>query len=492
MNRHSLRSLVVCAGIAVPGVLIATTGFLSPLAAGSVPRGPEQIRLPASDTVAVCPGLWQAEQEAQGTDEEFSTDPPPPAHVQAVTVATSAPDGTRQAAGLRSETLAGQENFTLGASQGFVSGDDAVRSPTTITGLAVDEHPALVSAGQTLQAAEGDYAGLATLTCPRPVTSAVLTSAGTPAGTDSRLLIANPSQAPVVVELALVGGHGPITPAGEDSLSLQPGEQRAVMLGALAGDQAVLGVEVRASGGPMTAVLQHTERQGLTSLGTEYGVPAAAADTTAEVPLAAAGQAEVRVANPGAAALTAQIEYLGTDGPVDIEATSVAIPAHGIAEASLGDVPAGVVRITAEAPVVAGARLGTTGIDTAEDSAEGAVDFAEVPAVDPLRAGQLLVLPREPDTRMVFGAADGALTLTGVREDGTTTEAQTLGLSPERTRDVVPDELFGEDVMGVVVEAPPDVEVRAAAMAVSAGGISGLTIPPAPTGIGYRDIRLAD
>lgn len=478
ISERNLRSLVTFAGIAVPGVLIAATGFLTPLAGGSVQRGPEQIRLPASDTVSVCPGPWQTAEEAAGTDAEFSTDPAPPATVQSATVLTSAPDGTAQAAGLRSESLDGAENFTVGTSRGFVTGDDLVDAPTRITGLAAEEHPALVSAAQTVAADSGDFAGLAALSCTRPATRAVLTAGGTAAGADSRLLIGNPSASPITVEIALRGAHGRVAAAGEDALSLAPGEQRAVQLGALAPDEEVLGIELRAAGGLMTAALQQIERDGLTALGIEYGVPTAPAGSTAEVPLAAAGSAAVRIVNPGDTAASARIEYLGADGPVEIEVGSAAIPAHGTVEVALGEVPAGVVRISADAPVHAGARLTAGG------------DFAEVPATAPLRAGQLLLLPRGPAAEVVLGSADGEVVLTGVREDGTSTEPHTLDLSPDRASTVTPSALFGETVTGLRFDTPDGVRVHAAAMAVSEAGISGLAVPEPPTGIGYRDIRL--
>lgn len=478
IDRRNLRSLVTFAGIAVPGVLIATTGFLAPLAGGSVERGADQIRLPASDTVSVCPGPWQTAEEAAGTDAEFSTDPAPPATVQAATAPISAPDGTRRAAGLSSASLDGAENFTVGASPGFVSGDDRAEAPVRVTGLAEDESPALVSAGQTVAAPDGDYAGLAVLSCVRPTTRAVFTAASGGPGSDARLLIGNPSQAPITVRIDLVGAHGPVTAAGEDTIGLQPGEQRAVLLGALAPDEPVLGIELSAADGLMTSVLQQIERDGLTSLGIEYGAPTAPAATEAEVPLAAAGSAALRVVNPGDTATTVRIEHLGHDGPVDIAESSAAIPARGVVEVPLGDVPAGVVRVTGEDPVHAGARL----------TADG--DFAEVPAVEPLRAGQLLVLPRGPETSVVLGAADGTLTVSGLREDGTSTEARTVDLSPDRTSVITPDALFGEDVMALHIDTPDGTAVRGAAMASGEAGIGALVVPSAPSGIGYRDIRI--
>ncbi|GAA4285122.1 DUF5719 family protein [Brevibacterium daeguense] len=483
LNRRNGRSLVTFAGFAVPGLLIATTGFLTPLASGSINRGAEQIRLPASDTVSWCPGPLDVAGQAAGTDEEFTTSPVPPTTVQSASVQTSAPDGSRAAAGVRSQALGGQENFTVGSSGGFASGDDSVTEPTLVIGQAESEHPALVSAGQTVQASEGDFAGLAALSCVRPRTQVDFTAGDTSTGVDSRLLIANPSQAPITVAISLTGEMGPITPAGDDTLSLQPGEQRSVVLGALAPEQTVLGVRAEATGGLMAAVLQQTRLDGLTPRGIEYEAPARAAAETAEVPLAVDGRGVVRVTNTGDAATTATIEYIGTEGPVEIERDSAAVPAHATAQIELGEVPAGVVRITAAAPVVAGAEV-------ERDIGDSGSEFALMPAVEPLGAGQLLALPRGPEATLMFGPAAGEVSLAGVREDGTVTDARALGLARDRSSAVRPDELFGEAVVGVVLDSPGGTAVHAAAAAATETGLSGLVIPAAPTGIGYRDIRL--
>ena len=71
--RH-LRSIVTFAAIAVPGVLVATTSFLTPLTPGTLDRSPEQVRMPTADTQAVCPGPLLTDTEAEGTAAEFVDD----------------------------------------------------------------------------------------------------------------------------------------------------------------------------------------------------------------------------------------------------------------------------------------------------------------------------------------------------------------------------------------------------------------------------------
>ena len=68
------RSIVTFAAIAVPGVLVAMTSFLTPLTPGTLDRSPEQVRMPTADTRVVCPGPLLTAGEAEGTDAEFVDD----------------------------------------------------------------------------------------------------------------------------------------------------------------------------------------------------------------------------------------------------------------------------------------------------------------------------------------------------------------------------------------------------------------------------------
>lgn len=477
------RSIVTFTGIAIPGILIATTGFLTPLAGGSVARAAEQIRLPAARTTSVCPGPFQVAADAEGTDSEFTTDPVPAATVQNVTAVTSAPDGSRSAAGVRSELLNGQELYTVGASSGFVSGDDDVIGPVRVSGLPEGESPALVSAVQTVRAGEGDFTGLATLECVRPSTRADFTTARTVVGTDSRLLLANPSQAPVTAHLALSGPTGPVPVLGEDSVSIPAGEQRVVVLAGLASAQDVLGVHVEAEGGLLSAVLQQTRRDGLTPQGIEYAVPSAEASSRTLVPVAGTGEATLHVTNPLPHAVDVGVEYLAESGPVGLAADSVSVPAGATTTLGLGEVPVGTAVVEAPDAFRADVALVRAGD-------EGRADVAHLASAERLRAQQLLSLPRNADPTFVFSPGNGTVNVTGLREDGSAIGSSQVSVSADRSTVLRPREVFGEDVFGLVLETGQGSTVYAGGFVEAAEGVSGLSVPPAPVGVGYRSIRL--
>src|SRR5699024_9842321 len=109
---------------AVPGVLIAVTAFVAPLPSGSGARGPEQVRLPAAATTAICPGPLDREDDAAGTDEEFESSEAPTTVARAVSITTTAPDGSAGAAGVEARVLDGDPLFALEPGEPFVTGAD--------------------------------------------------------------------------------------------------------------------------------------------------------------------------------------------------------------------------------------------------------------------------------------------------------------------------------------------------------------------------------
>ncbi|MFB9776274.1 DUF5719 family protein [Brevibacterium otitidis] len=484
MNRRNLRSVLTFTAIALPGVMIAATGYLQPLAGGSVPRGAEQIRLPATDTVSLCPGPLQATDEAAGTDEEFQTSEVPTPTVRTASAVTQAPDSTLLAAGVEFRTLAGEDNYTVGPSNGFVSGSDSQDEATKVTGVAEDENPALVSAVQVSRADDGDWAGLAAIECVRPVTQARFATTGASATDDVRLVLTNPSETTISVTTEATGSHGPIEIGGDAALSLKPHEQQVVQLGAIAAEEPEVGLTVTADGGLVGAVLQHTKRSGLTAEGIEVSAPTAAPAREVFVPIAAGGPVRLRMSNPNDEPVSVDIDAAGVDGPVDLERSGTSIPARGTVTLDLGEIPPAALTIAADDRISAAAEV-------TRDS-DGGADFAVFPAVGKLNSRQLLMLPEDTDVSMLFGPGDGNLGVVGLRGDGSATGQFPVDLSPDRATEIKPAELLGPDTAGVIIETPAEVDAVAAGAAQTDRGVSALTVPDAPSGIGYRNIRLMD
>lgn len=483
MNAFS-RSTATFVGIAVPGVLIAVTAFVAPLPSGSGSRGPEQVRLPASATTAVCPGPLDLDEQAVGTDEEFETSEPPTAVARAVSITTTAPDGSSGAAGIEARVVGGDTLFGTDPGDPFVTGADGMGAPVVYTGTPSGESPALVSAVQTASAEDGDYAGLAALSCSTPLTRAVFSSASTMTGDDSRLLIGNPTDAPVTVRVALSGESGPIPVAGQDALTVQPRTIRTVVLGALAEGVPIIGAEVVAEDGRMTAVLQHSRRDGLTSRGIEYATPEAPAATRTVVPIGTAGSTRLRVSNPGEGAVTVRLGAHSAAGPEALAAGSVAIPARGTAEVDLGYVASGDVILEADGDVSATA---TVTVDT-----EDGQDVAFYPGVDPVGDTRILTLPTDQNASplagdLVIAAGEGSIDVVAIGGDGERGDTRTLDLDPQRAI-VLGLADFGDaralELRGTAGDSFATVGVR------TDSGVSGVSLPAPPEGIGYRDVRL--
>src|SRR5699024_5590071 len=132
--RH-LRSIVTFAAIAVPGVLVATTSFLTPLTPGTLDRSPEQVRMPTADTQVVCPGPLLTDTEADGTDAEFVAASDVSPRVVSASAPIGAADGSTSSARLQVAGLGGSVDFDNAAGQGFVSGDDSIDSTKLVAGL---------------------------------------------------------------------------------------------------------------------------------------------------------------------------------------------------------------------------------------------------------------------------------------------------------------------------------------------------------------------
>lgn len=478
------RTTATFAGIAVPGVLIAVTAFVAPLPSGSGARGPEQIRLPATQTTAVCPGPLDLAAPEESTDEEFEESDAPTTVARAVSTPTNAPDGSKGAAGLTARVLGGDALFATEPGDPFVTGADGMGAPVLYTGTPAGESPALVSAVQTAAADDGDYAGLAALSCPTPVTQAVFSGASTLTGEDSRLLLSNPTGAPVTVRIDLTGEAGPVPVAAQDELTVQPHASRTVVLGAMADGAAVLGATVTAVDGRITAVLQHTRREGLTPRGIDYAVPEAPAAERAIIPVATAGEARLRVTNPTDRAVSARLGAHAADGPAALRTGSIAVPAHGTAEVDLGEVAPGDIVVEADGVV-------SSSVTVTVDTPEGE-DLAHYAAVEPVGAARILTLPTEAHANalegdLVIAAGDGAIEIVPVGGDGQRGAPRSLDLDPERALVLglsdFPDARALE-LRGTSGDAHATLGVRTEA------GVSGASLPAPPAGIGYRDVRL--
>jgi len=272
---------------------------------------------------------------------------------------------------------------------------------------------ALLAAAQVTLARAGDLRGLVTGACPAAVTDAWLVGGGTVPGRRGRLLLANPTPAPAVVDVFVAGPSGPVPLPTARGLVVAPGRVRAVLLDALAPGLQRLAVHVVARSGRIAPVLHDSYLRGTTPSGVDDVVAAAPASRHAVVPgvvLAAAGAGAgprpvVRVVAPPGADAVVTVHLSGKLGDVPLPAGGVVtVPAGGVADVPLTGVAPGAYAavVDADVPVLAGAEVVRSGrpagplrlapSDVAWAAATGALPAAAVAAVPRTGAGETVGL----------------------------------------------------------------------------------------------------
>jgi len=219
---------------------------------------------------------------------------------------------------------------------------------------------------------EGDLRGLAAASCSRPGISQWLVGGSTQIGGSAQLVLQNPGLTPATVQVTVWGQGGKAVLSGGGQQLVGPGEEKVTLVEAAAPEQRRMVVHVAASGGLVSAYLQHSTLDGLVPLGVDYVVPGAEpAQDVALVGVASVGEAvddphapQLRVLAPGDAAGTASVRVYGEDGAVPLRGVdSVALTPGVVTDVSLGGLPAGAyaVAVHADVPVVAGASVDRRG-----------------------------------------------------------------------------------------------------------------------------------
>ncbi|QNN50018.1 hypothetical protein H9L10_02765 [Phycicoccus endophyticus] len=254
------------------------------------------------------------------------------------------------------------------------SGPVALRAVGTLA-------PAVVAAQEWLSTS-ADLRGLVTTPCRTAGSDLWLLGGGSGAGRQERLVLLNPGGNPVTADITVHGAQGQVgTPRTE---TVPPGGRVAVLLDAMAPDEAAPAVHVVADGGGLHATLTDTWLDGSTARGAETVVPAADPGTVQVVPAAVlGGGATLRVAAPGADEAVTSVTLLGRTGEVTTSADTVlTVPADGVGELTLPSVPAGTytVLVRSDVPVVAGV-VTRVGADSGPGDLGWAVSAAAVEEV---------------------------------------------------------------------------------------------------------------
>ncbi len=550
-RRDQDRRAPLAAGLAGAGVVLlvavaVAAGTLAPPATPEVDGAARPAALTAVPDRAVCAGTPRLPAGAEeATDTQFS-----PVSTSAASGITSvllsdlagripgstltalptAPEGAGpdggEAGGPQRLTEAQPEDVQQGAPA--TSGEDGVPvraaavdqvdapggeagSPTALEVEPLGGQPVPADAVTLYEAADGDLAGTEAGSCAAPAHHHWLAGITTTVGSTAVLVLENPSSSASIVDLSLYGAEGPVQAPGTAGITLAPGQSRLIVLGGLAPDEDHLAVQVTARGGAVGASVQQHRLFGITPGGVEVIQPTAGPAGTAVLPGLVVPTAEnasavtdqdgygragpaVLLAAPTAGA-TAEVRVIGPEGPVELPGGGVVeVPAGSTARLPLEglDHDTYTVTVTADAPVVAGAR-GLSG------RAGGPIDFSSVTAVESLGLRQVVARPATARASLVLyaDAAGGTVEITPILRDGTLGEALVRELGPETSRTVDFADLgaagdggegAGDEVAGALLETARGT-VHAGVDVRGGQGISAYPVQPQPqqvTGVPVR------
>lgn len=223
----------------------------------------------------------------------------------------------------------------------------------------------------------GDLRGIAAATCVRPGISQWLVGGSTEVGSSAQLVLQNPGRTPATVQVEVWGPGGrAVLGAGSQHL-VGPGQEVVALVEAAAPEQRRTVVHLTATGGLVSAYLQHNTLDGLVPLGVDFVMPGAEPTTSLAVTgVLSTGAAvddphapQLRLLAPGAEPASVRLAVYGKEGLVHLRgADTIRLDAGVVTDVSLGGLPAGSYAITvaSDVPVVAGAsedRRGATDPD---------------------------------------------------------------------------------------------------------------------------------
>lgn len=367
--RHVATTGAGLLGVLALGAVAAfgSTGADLLPAAPAVAEAVQDVTVAPAQEVTVCPGPARLTDPETVGDAQFG-----PAPVGTASRLRTVVQGDGEAT---LATLDGGDARPLAAAEG---GDVAVTTeedPQTGAVLTVrpgaDGEPRVAAAVGSVTT-EGDLRGLAAASCSRPGISQWLVGGSTQIGGSAQLVLQNPGLTPATVRVTVWGQGGEAVLSGGGQQLVGPGEEIVTLVEAAAPEQRRMVVHVAASGGLVSAYLQHSTLDGLVPLGVDYVVPGAEpAQDVALAGVTSVGEAvddphapQLRLLAPGEAAGTATVTVYGEDGTVPLRGVeSVALTPGVVTDVSLGGLPAGAyaVAVRADVPVVAGASVDRRG-----------------------------------------------------------------------------------------------------------------------------------
>ena len=360
-------------------------------------------------------------------------------------------------------------------------------------------------AGVVARQVSGPSEGLASAACSPPGPHWWFVGAGSQLGRGAALLVSNPAEEPARFDISLYSGAGPVQALAGKGIDLGPRSNVRLRLDALAPDEDLLAIEVRATSGRVAAAVRDVA---VPSEDRPRGVdfiPAAQAPGTrlvvAGIP-EGDGARDVVLVNPGTQFATVTPRLLTANGAEAIEGlAAIAVPAGAVIRVDLTRVlsgRSGTLDLTSDVPVTGGARAAWGGAQ------REAVWLSAVPLIggpDPL--GGAAAVPAGPGltTTVTVAAPDGevrgTLTVVATQSDDVAALSGTPADASADDGDAAPEE--GDDPADEDVDAAPGaslpevviptdaVRTETIAVVVPAGGQRSIVVPgsgaDAPAGL---------
>lgn len=409
-----------------------------------VPGGTDQEHRPAQTTLVAsasltCPGAELG--GAEGAPDlalpgTVLVAAPPPELVEAVTGISPGDDGSVDVHPLAgSSSASGDDADDADEGGGPEAGQTAYEEPLPLAVTARGGRAPGLVAVQLWSADAEKVRGLGSVACGEAVADAWLVAGGGAPGRQERLLLTNPGENSVTVDVTLHGQDGVVPGATGQGVVVPPGERVTVLLDALSATEESPVVHVTTEGGVVHAVLNDRWLDGTRAAGADDASVTAAPAEHQVIPAVGGDEVRVRIAVPGDREAVVQVRLLTAEGSTALPDVGVTrVPAGSVRDIVLDDLPDGTLGIEVEAdrPVVAGAQV------VSERQGGTVSDYAWAPATEPVEdlAGTVL---GDGEHRLVVVSAGGPSTV-----DVVTVDAD--GSVQTRSVEVAADSSAGLDV----------------------------------------------
>lgn len=231
-------------------------------------------------------------------------------------------------------------------------------NPDPVLSLGHGGWAAALLAGQANRVGAGRAAGLASLACAPARSQWWFVGGGAQLGRRDTLVVGNPADTPASLDIELLGRDGPVVPVAGRGIEIGARSQVELRLDALAPDEDLLAVNLKATAGQVTAaLLQVAAEVGGSARGSDFIAPSAPPQrevVIAGVP-GGAGRRLLVLANPGDQFATASVTAITTSGSVQLrDLATVAVPGRTVVRidvtASLDGRPA-TLRLQSDQPI---------------------------------------------------------------------------------------------------------------------------------------------